>query len=52
MWFLYIIRNADGYRHLSMITENLNEIYKFIEEFDIVVREEFSFDIVKENWNG
>lgn len=46
MWYCYTIRPDDNFRQLSVITENLQEIYNFI---SIVTKttESFIFEIRK-----
>ena len=47
MWYLYIIRVTDNFNHLSMITNDLQEILYFIENLTKVAPKDFYYEIVR-----
>lgn len=47
-WLCYTIRKEDNFKHLSLITKDLQEIYDFITEVVSDDSESFEFIITKE----
>lgn len=47
-WLCYTIRKEDNFKHLSLVTKNLQEIYDFITEVISDDPESFEFIITKE----
>lgn len=45
MWLCYIIRKEDNFKHLSLITENLQDIYNLITNLTNIDPEGFDFKI-------
>ena len=48
MWLLYVIRVNDGFRQLSVIADNLQDIYDFITEITRICPDDFYYEIIKE----
>ena len=51
MWLCYTIRKEDSFKHLSLITENLQDIYDFITNVTNIDSEGFDFEIERKNKN-
>ena len=49
MWLCYTIRKEDNFKHLSIITNNLQEIYDFISAVIKIDDSSYIFEIQKEN---
>jgi len=47
MWYCYTIRKDDNFKHLSLITADLQEIYNFITSVSETSAEDFIFEIKK-----
>ena len=47
MWYCYTIRKIDNFKHLSIMTDNLQEIYDFITMLADIDSEGFYFEIIK-----
>lgn len=47
-WLCYTIRKEDGFKQLSVITEDLQEIYDFITGITAIDSDAFEFEITKE----
>ena len=47
MWYCYTIRKIDNFKHLSIVTDNLQEIYDFITMLTDIDSESFCFEITK-----
>ena len=45
MWCCYTIRKVDNFKHLSMVTEDLQEIYDFISQLTSIDADSFIFVI-------
>lgn len=48
-WLCYTIKKEDEFKQLSVITENLQEIYDFITKITIIDPDAFEFEIKKED---
>ena len=51
MWLCYTIRKEDNFKHLSLITENLQDIYDFITNVTNIDPESFDFEIERKDKN-
>lgn len=51
MWLCYTIRKEDNFKHLSLITENLQDIYDFITNVTNIDSEGFDFEIERKDKN-
>lgn len=49
MWLCYTIRKEDDFKHLSVITDNLQEIYDFISALIEIDDSSYIFEIQKED---
>lgn len=49
MWICYTIRKEDGFKQLSVITKNLQEIYNFITTITKIDSKSYIFEISKED---
>ena len=45
MWLCYTIRKIDNFKHLSVISKDLKEIYDFITTLTNTDSESFTFEI-------
>ena len=48
MWYCYITRKEDGFKHLALISENVSEINDFILEIKNLCPNKFTFEIKRE----
>lgn len=48
MWYCYTIEKNTGFKQLSVITKDLQEIYDFIAKVKAIDAESFKFKIEKE----
>ena len=48
MWYCYTIERNTGFKQLSVITKDLQEIYDFIAEVKAIDAEGFKFEIKEE----
>lgn len=48
-WLCFTIKKEDEFKQLSVITENLQEIYDFITKITIIDPDAFEFEIKKED---
>ena len=49
MWICYTIRKEDGFKQLSIITKNLQEIYDFITIITKIDSKSYTFEISRES---
>jgi len=47
-WFCYTIRKEDNFKQLSVVTENLQEIFDFISVITKIDSSDFRFEITEE----
>ncbi len=47
MWYCYTIRKEDNFKHLSIITKDLYEIFSFIAEVTKIDFDNYIFEILK-----
>jgi hypothetical protein len=45
MWYCWCIRKIDEFKHLSMVTDNLDEIFDFIKQLTNIDPDDFRFEI-------
>ena len=48
MWYCYTTEKNTGFKQLSVITKDLQEIYDFIAEVRAIDAEDFKFEIKEE----
>ena len=47
MWYCYTIRKEDNFKHLSIVTKELHEIFSFITELTKIDSDSYIFEILK-----
>lgn len=47
MWYCYTIKKANNFKHLSLVTKDLQKIYNFITELTKIDSESFDFEIIR-----
>lgn len=47
MWYCYTIRKEDNFKHLSIVTKELHEIFSFITELTKIDPDSYIFEILK-----